>query len=320
MANTINYAEKWSPELIQTLIQGALTSPFISTEVDFLDAKNFHFTSMQVTGFKNHQRNGGWNRGAIAQKDHLFTLTHDRDIELFVDKADIDESNGTANIQNVAESFTRQQAVPEQDALFFSEVASVAKKEGSKDGNTLADYYTATAAADYKAENVFAKLKTALKKGKLRRYRANGSLVAYVTSDIMDALEQSTDFTRSIEMTQVAEGGTGIETRVTSIDGVTIFEVIDDERFYTEFTWNGEDGGFEPKTGASKINVLVASLETVKSVPKIQSIYWFEPGKHTEGDGYLYQERALSGVFVFPNGKDGKIDSIFVDVDTATVE
>ena len=69
-------------------------------------------------------------------------------------------------------------------------------------------------------------------------------------------------------------------------------------------------------TGAHKINVLVACGQTCKTVPKISSIYYFAPGAHTEGDGYLYQNRSLSDVFVFPNGKDGKIDSIFVDVDT----
>ena len=38
-------------------------------------------------------------------------------------------------------------------------------------------------------------------------------------------------------MTQIAEGGMGIETRVTDIDGVTVMEVIDDERFYDAFDW-----------------------------------------------------------------------------------
>ena len=52
-------------------------------------------------------------------------------------------------------------------------------------------------------------------------------------------------------------------------------------------------------------------------MPKIASIYNFAPGTHTEGDGYLYQNRAFSDVFTFPNGKDGKIDSIYVDTDTA---
>ena len=61
----------------------------------------------------------------------------------------------------------------------------------------------------------------------------------------------------------------------------------------------------------------MACLETCKTVPKISSIYFFEPGAHTKGDGYLYQNRSLSDTFVLPNGLDGKIDSIFVDVDTA---
>ena len=72
-------------------------------------------------------------------------------------------------------------------------------------------------------------------------------------------------------------------------------------------------------TGAHKINVLVACGQTCKTVPKINSIYYFAPGAHTKGDGYLYQNRSFSDVFVFPNGRDGEIDSIYVDVDTAEV-
>lgn len=184
----------------------------------------------------------------------------------------------------------------------------------------------------------------------------------YVTSTIMDLLEQSDKFTRKIEMTQIAERGLGLRTRVTDIDGVPIMEVIDDERFYDRFNFDPEDGGFEPcaasyvKTadtdivsgkeyytessgsytkvsgtpsksaldtyyekvaGSHKINVLIATPETTKIVPKINSIYSFAPGGHTEGDGWLYQNRAFSDVFTFPNGKDGKIDSIYADVDTA---
>ena len=63
--------------------------------------------------------------------------------------------------------------------------------------------------------------------------------------------------------------------------------------------------------------MLIATPETTKIVTKINSIYSFAPGGHTEGDGWLYQNRAFSDVFTFPNGKDGKIDSIYADVDTA---
>lgn len=318
----LNYAEQWSPELLEILMQGTLTSPFVTSNVKWLDAKTFHFTQMSVSGYKNHSRNGGWNRGDFTQTDVPFTVTHDRDVSFLVDKADVDETNETASIQNITRVFEQTQVVPETDALFFSKVAQKAQET---DG-----YHSSTATSAYTKAKVFGMLKDILAKGKLRRYKANGSLIMYVRSEIMDALEQSTEFTRKIEMTQIAEGGMGIETRVTDIDGVPIMEVVDDERFYDAFDWEPANGGFEPQkkvaadsshgveavTGAHKINVLVACGQTCKTVPKIASVYYFAPGAHTEGDGYLYQNRSLSDVFVFPNGKDGKIDSVFVDTDT----
>ena len=321
----LNYAETYSNELLEILIQGALTSPFVTDNVRWLDAKTFHFTQMSTSGFKNHKRNGGWNRGSYVQTDVPFTVTHDRDVEFLVDKADVDETNKTASIQNISRTFEQTQVVPETDALFFSKVAQTAKAQNG--------YHSETDASKYTAENTFSKLKGFLAAGKLRRYKANGSLIMYVTSAIMDNLENSKEFTRKIEMTQIAEGGIGIETRVTDIDGVPVMEVIDDERFYDAFNWDPENGGFEPiakkaesaegagdgVVGAHKINVLIACGQTCKTVPKISSIYFFDPGAHTEGDGYLYQNRSLSDTFVFPNGKDGKIDSVYVDTDTAEV-
>ena len=318
----LNYAEQWSPELLEILMQGTLTSPFVTSNVRWLDAKTFHFTQMSTSGYKNHNRKGGWNTGTYDQKDVPFTLEHDRDVEFMIDKADVDETNATASIQNISRVFEQTWVVPETDALFFSKVAQAAQKEEG--------YHGSTATSAYTKAKVFSMLKDILAKGKLRRYKANGSLIMYVRSEIMDALEQSAEFTRKIEMTQIAEGGMGIETRVTDIDGVPIMEVIDDERFYDAFDWEPEGGGFAPLkkvaadqehsveavTGAHKINVLVACGQTCKTVPKINSIYYFEPGAHTKGDGYLYQNRSFSDVFVFPNGRDGKIDSIYVDVDT----
>ena len=323
---SLNYAQTWNKDLLEILIQGTLTSPFVTSNVRWVGAKSFHFTQMSTSGYKNHDRKGGWNVGEYAQKDVPYTLTHDRDVEFLVDKADVDETNATASIHNISEVFEKTQVVPETDALFFSKIAQKAQKtEG---------YHSSTAASEYTKEKVYSKLKAILSKGKLRRYKAQGALIMYVTSAIMDALEQSTEFTRKIEMTQIAEGGLGIETRVTEIDGVPIMEVIDDERFYDAFDWEPENGGFQPLkkkaesstgkgdgvTGAHKINVLVACGLTCKIVPKISSIYYFDPGAHTKGDGYLYQNRSLSDVFVFPNGRDGNIDSIYVDVDTTEVD
>lgn len=305
MPNIVNYAEVWQQDLLEIMTQETLCTPFITQNVRWLDARTFHFTSMAVSGFKKHSRNGGWNRGEFQQTDHPYTVAHDRDIEFLVDKADVDESNATASIQNIAQVFTKTQSAPEKDAMFFSKVAATAKG--------LEGYHSETAEADFTKAAVFGKLKTMLSAGKLRRYKAKGALIMYVTSAIMDALEQCPDFTRNIVVTQVADGGVGLETRVTDIDGVPVMEVIDDEVFYDKFDFDGADGGFVPAADAHKINVLIATPMTTKLVPKISSIYYFNPGAHTEGDGYLYQERELSDVFTFPNGKDGKVDSVYVD-------
>lgn len=304
----LNYAESWSNELLEIRRQNSITSPFITQKVKWLNSNTFHFTLMSTSGYKNHSRAGGWNRGIYSQTDIPFTLKHDRDIEFLVDKADVDETNATASIQNISKVFEQTQASPETDALFFSKITAQAK---------TSELYTNTALSSYTKSNVFEKLKGMLKQGRLRAYKGNGSLIMYVNSTIMDLLEQSTAFTRKIEMTQISEGGIGLETRVTDIDGMTVMEVIDDDVFYDAFNFNGTNGGYEPIANTShKLNVCIASLETCKIVPKIASIYYFAPGSHTQGDGYLYQNRELSDVFVFPNGLNGKVDSIFVDIDT----
>ena len=310
----LNYAEVWSPELLEIYRQQSLVSPFMVSNVNWLSAKTFHKTRATTTGYKSHARTGGWNAGTYSQNDNEFTLTHDRDVEFLIDIADVDETNATASIQNIARVFTATKKVPESNALFFSKVATAA---------IGANLYTETATTAYTAANTYTKLKTILAKSKLRRYRAQGALIMYVSSTIMDLLEKSTELQRKIEQTQVADGGLGIETRITYIDGVPIFEVIDDDVFYNKFNFDPTNGGYAPiehaaaVEGSKKINVLVASPLSTMFVPKINTIYYFNPGTHTRGDGYLYQDRSLSDVFVMPNGDTNAIDSIFVDIDTA---
>ena len=65
MANTINYAAKYERELIETYIDGSYAAPFVATNVNWLDAKNFHFTVLTTGGYKNHALTGGWNRQNI---------------------------------------------------------------------------------------------------------------------------------------------------------------------------------------------------------------------------------------------------------------
>ncbi len=303
MANVINHAEKYNDQLLEIFADNSYIAPFIADNVKWLDGKTFHFTSMQVGGYKNHSIEGGWNRQSIKQEDHPYIVEQDRDVEFFVDKREVDESNQTASIENISNTFEMTQATPEKDAYFFSKVATEAV-EAERASNTALSAYT--------ADNVYTKLVEHI--GKSKKYRTKG-LIVYVRPEIMDKLALSKELSKSIDTTPLTsnEEGKAIETRVTRINGTPIIEVIDDDRFYSAFNFTD---GFVPGEGAKKINVLSATPLTTKMVSKINSIYMFAPGQHTEGDGYLYQNRAHYDTFLFPNGKDGKVDSVYVDLDT----
>lgn len=301
--NVINYAEQWSDELLQIIDDGTYSSPFLTPNerVKWLGAKTFHFTKMDVSGFKPHSRDGGYNRGSIVQEDKEFTLEHDRDIEFFVDVADVDESKQTANLQNVSRVFTQKHSAPETDARFFERVAKAAISDGY--------YETMTG---FTADNTYSRLVKMFQRKELKKYRAMGGLIAYVSGEIMDNLENSTEVKKSLDIkTTSINEKQGIETRIAFINGVTIIEVVDDTRFYTSFDYSDGFVG-----NGSKINVCIAHPSMVKTVVKFNNIKLFANGTHTEGDGDLYQRRDLWDTFVFPNGLDGKCDAVYVNIES----
>ena len=53
------------------------------------------------------------------------------------------------------------------------------------------------------------------------------------------------------------------------------------------------------------INFLIVAKPAVIAKAKFNSIYLFAPGQHTEGDGYLYQNRLYHDLFVLETKKDG---------------
>lgn len=289
MVNAINYAEKYQRELDQKLTQGLLTAELETPNVNWLDAKTFKVPTVVTGGYKAHSRNGGYNRGSVEVTHETYTLDFDRDVEFFVDRADVDESNQAASAANVTNVFTNEQAIPETDAYRFSKLATV--------GTSADEAIT--------SDNVVATLKQRLLP--IRKYGPS-NIIIYVSSAVMDALEQSTKFTRNIDV-QTGQGV--IDTRVTAMDGVQIKEVWDSERFYTAFDFTD---GFTPDVGAKQINYMIVAKPAVIAKAKYNSVYLFQPGQHTQGDGYLYQNRMYGDLFVMAEKTDGVFTSTIAAV------
>lgn len=281
---SINYITKHEGQFEKRLMQGALTANLETPKVNWLGARSFELPTISVTGYKAHTRSKGYNSGTVSNDKNVYTLGFDRDVEFFVDTADVDETNQELSAANISNTFISEHATPEVDAYRFSKIATSAITNGHYKQED-----------DYSEVNVFSRLKAAILP--IRKYGAS-NIVVYVSSEIMDFLERSKDFTRSIATTSPQ----GIDTRVTSIDGVEFIEVWDDARFKTQFDFTT---GFVKSSGGKDINFLVVTKPAVVAKAKFNSIYLFAPGQHTEGDGYLYQNRLYHDLFVLKSKQDG---------------
>jgi len=113
-----NYAEAFTTLLDQKyakeLCSDALTKSNLS--VTFLNAQTIKLPKMTISGYKDHTRTPGFNAGTLTNDWEPKKLTHDRDIEFFVDPMDIDETNLTLSVANIQNTFETEQAIPEKTA------------------------------------------------------------------------------------------------------------------------------------------------------------------------------------------------------------
>lgn len=81
-----------------------------------------------------------------------------------------------------------------------------------------------------------------------------------------------------------------------------LVEVWDDTRFKSAYDFTN---GYTPKEDAKDINFILVAKQAVIPVVKENTIFLFAPGQHTEGDGYLYQNRLYHDLFIKEQQKDG---------------
>ena len=119
-----NYAETFTNLLQQKyakeLCSDALTKS--NPQVKFINAQTIKLPRMTVSGYKDHTRTPGFNAGTLTNDWEAKKLTHDRDIEIWIDPMDIDETNLTLSVANIQNTFETEQAIPEKDSYRFSKL------------------------------------------------------------------------------------------------------------------------------------------------------------------------------------------------------
>lgn len=122
MPNTVNYATQFKKEIMQKYSRELLTADLTTQNVTFVGANKIKIPYVSVTGYKDHSRNGGFNRGSVQNQFMEKTLSFDRDIEFFVDAMDVDETNQALSAANITNTFITEQDVPETDCYRLSKL------------------------------------------------------------------------------------------------------------------------------------------------------------------------------------------------------
>ncbi|WP_054939059.1 hypothetical protein [Paenibacillus ihuae] len=280
-----NYVDSFLTELQQKYTRELTSSGLTTLNATFIGTKTVKIPRLDVGGYKDHSRAGGWNRQAISNDFETKVLTFDRDVEFYVDAMDVDETNQIVSAANTTNVFETEQAIPELDKYRYSKIYS--------DYVALGKVPNTTALTVANALQIFDQLMQNMDEAEIPQ----DGRIMYVTPTVHTLLKQAEDMQRYISVT--ANNGE-INRTVRSLDDVTLVKVPS-SRMKTVFDFTN---GAVPGVGAKQINMILIHPHCVLAPIKHSAIYLWEPGSHTGGDGYLYQNRRYTDLFVIERKAD----------------
>lgn len=285
MPNVINYATMFERDLRQKYTREALSSGLTTERVQFVNANTIKIPYVIVGGYKDHNRQGGFNRQGVENRWMTKTLSFDRDIEFFVDSMDVDESNEVVAAANITNVFITEQAIPETDAYRFSKLYNDFVELGGTVNTT-----------ELTASNILDIFDTWMEKMTDNEVPVDGRIL-YVTPSVNKLLKAAESIQRQLNVSTAS----GLDRRIVSLDNVQIVEVPSG-RMKTAYDFTD---GFKPAADARQINMILVHPSAVVACDKHAYIRLWAPGTHTLGDGYLYQNRKYGDLFVIDTRKDG---------------
>lgn len=283
----INYAERFERQIEQQFARELTSADMAANRrYNFIDAQTIRVATVTLSGYKDHARNGSKNRGTVGNTYQSFSLTHDRDIEFFVDEMDVDETNQVLSAANITAVFNQEHAIPELDAYRYSKLYTEFKAN--------AGVVNTSALTEANILSVFDKMMQDMDEAAVPQ---SGRMLK-VTPPVYTMLKNAEKIQRTID---VSGGATGINRNVRSLDEVTIVTVPSD-RMKTAYDFSE---GFVPAVGAKQISMMLYHTTAILAPVKVADIYLWNKGETPDSAfGYLYQNRSYSDLFVIKAKKD----------------
>jgi len=279
MANNVNYATVFGVQLAQKYARELLTSGLTTENVNFFGGNTVKLPFLSLKGYKNHSRDGGFNRQAVENRNMTKVLSHDRDVEFFVDSMDVDETNQVLAAGNLTNVFESEHAIPETDAYRISKIYQDYEDLGGAIDDT-----------ELTKDNVLDVYDEYMQRMDEEEVPAAGRIL-YVTPAVNKLLSQCSELARIMN---VIDDSGAVNRAVRMLDEVQVV-VVPAGRMRTAYDFGD---GFVPAAGAGQIHMMLVAPSSVIAVNKHSYIKLWAPGTHTMGDGYLYQNRQYGDLFV----------------------
>ena len=276
-----NYAETFT-SLLQEVYKKELCSDELTQSnqgVTFINAQTIKLPRMSVSGYKDHTRTPGFNAGTLSNDWEAKKLAHDRDIEIFIDPMDIDETNLTLSVANIQHTFETEQAIPEKDSYRFSKLFSELTTYSGR-----IDHTVITAANFLEAfDEEMARMDEASVPEEGR--------ILYVTPAMNKTIKEAEGLQRVMTVTSPST----VNRSVHSLDDVTI-KMVPSSRMKTVYDFTD---GCKPGSAAKQINFILIHPTCVVARDKYSYIKLFTPGTDSRtADGYIYQNRNYGDLFL----------------------
>lgn len=113
MPTAYNYVTKDGGIFDQKIEQGLLTTILGVPDVQLVNGgRSFTLTTITTTGLKDHSRDKGFNTGSVQNEKKVYTMGQDRDVEFFIDRQDVDETNQDLAVANISKTFIEEHVQP----------------------------------------------------------------------------------------------------------------------------------------------------------------------------------------------------------------
>ncbi len=280
--NSPNYAEHFAPNIEQQYAR-ELTSIDLESNKKYkwVDAQTIKIPTVELSGYKDHVRDGSVNKGSVSNVWTPYALTHDRDISFFVDEADIIETNQALSAANITATFNDEQAIPELDAYRYSKILSEVIAHGK---NPITTALTAS--------NILTIFDQAMVAMDEKNVPMSGRKLK-VTPVVNAMLKEAEKVSRMIMVG--AGSNQRIDRRVHELDEVVI-QVVPSDRLQSAYDFTD---GFEAALAAKQINFILYHNSAIIAPRKISDIYlWGKGASPQSAFGHLYQNRSYHDLFV----------------------